>query len=148
MSKRQLQIKGTERKQDPDVEAAADAYREAHDTRMSHTKVEKQKKLELIAVMQARKLKKYKFDDAEGEELEVAIEDKLDVSVRRTGEAAIEIGEGIESPPSDDPSIPHGLIAEAEKAMSESNVEETEDGDVGVPDKAAPKSKRKGKKSS
>jgi predicted S18 family serine protease len=139
-----MTIAGTERKSNPDVEAAAHSYREARDERMEHSKREKQKKLELIAVMQANKIKKYKFDDAEGEELLVAIEDKLDVSVKRTGEAASEVGEGLPSHDGSDGGVPRGLI---EQAMNDSNVEEV-DGDVMVPEKSAPKSKKGRRKKS
>lgn len=148
MARRQLQIKGTERKEHPEVEEAADAYREARDDRMEHSKKEKQKKLELIAVMQAHKLKKYKFDDAFGEELLVAIEDKLDVSVRKTGDASSSIGEGISSGEPDNGGISQGLINQAMKAKADINVEENAGGDIVVPDTAAPRLKRKGKKKS
>lgn len=146
MAKRQQVIPGTERKSDPDVEAAAERYIEARDERMKCSKTEKQAKLELIATLQSRRIKKYKFDDAEGEELLVAIEDKLDVTVRKTGEAESSIGEGLPEHGGDG-GIPKGLI---EQAMNDSanNVEVTTDGDVVVPDKAAPKAKRGAKKKS
>jgi len=146
MARRQLQIKGTERKEHPEVETAADSYREARDDRMELTKKEKQKKLELIAVMQAHKLKKYKFDDSEGEELCVAIEDKIDVSVRKTGDTASEVGTGVSSGDGETGGISQGLIDQALKAQDDMNVEETAGGDIVVPDKAAPKTKRKAKK--
>lgn len=148
MARKQMTIPGTGRKENPDIEAAADAYREARDDRMEHSKKEKQKKLELIAVMQANRVKKYKFDDAEGEELLVAIEDKLDVSVRKTGDASSSVGEGISSGEPDNGGISQGLIDQAMKAQADINVEETAGGDIVVPDTAAPKTKRKARKKS
>lgn len=147
MARRQLQIKGTERKQNEEVEKAAQAYREARDDRMELSKREKQKKTELIIVMQSNKIKKYKFDDAEGEELLVAIDEKTDVSVRKTGEAASEVGEGLPVHEGSDGGISKGLIDQAMKAQDDMNVEENAGGDIVVPDKAAPKTKRKAKKS-
>jgi len=145
MTRRQTQIPGTERKSVPEVEEAALGYIEARDERMTHTKREKQKKLELLAVMRAHRVTKYKFDDAEGEELMVSLEDKEpDVSVRKTGDAEAPVGEGM--PTGDESTGPHqGLIAQAMRDQ-ETGVEVTNEGDVVVPDKAAPKKPRKGKK--
>lgn len=142
MSRKQMTIPGTGRKQNADVENAADMYRDARDERMKHSKLEKQRKLELIAVMQANKIKRYKFDDSEGEELEVSIDEKVDVSVRKTGEAESAIGEGVATP-SDDGAIPRGLIEQAMKGQDDINVLESADGDVVVPEKSAPKAKGK-----
>lgn len=142
---RQLAIVGTERKQHPAVEEAANKYREARDVRMEHTKREKQAKLMLIAVMQAAHVNKYKFDDAEGEELLVAIDEKIDVKVSKTGEAESAIGEGVDSEPHDDPGIHKGLIAQALQAQADAGVTEV-DGDVVTPDSAAPKKGKRAKK--
>ena len=146
MSRRQTVMAGMERKENPAVREAADRYRDARDERMAHSKTEKQRKLELIAVMQAHKIKKYKFDDDEGEELLVAIEDKVDVSVKKTGEAESAIGESVER--ADDPSVPQGLIDQALKAQADKGVAENDEGDVVPPNKSVPKKKRgKAKKS-
>jgi len=151
VARKQLVIKGTERKQHPAIEEAAEKYREARDERMELTKREVQAKAVLIATMQAQKVAKYKFDDAEGEEMLVEITDKVDVKVRKTGEASDAIGEPVEDAgPVDDPSIPRGLIAQALQAQEDAGVAETPDGDVVTPDTAAPKGKRtkRSKKSS
>lgn len=146
MARRQLQIVGTQRIEHPAVEEAANKYREARDVRMEHTKREKQAKLMLIAVMQAANVNKYKFDDAEGEELLVAIDEKIDVKVSKTGEAESAIGEGVDSgEPHDDPGIHKGLIAQALQAQADAGVTEV-DGDVVTPDSAAPKKGKRAKK--
>lgn len=142
---RQLAIVGTERKQHPAVEEAANKYREARDVRMEHTKREKQAKLMLIAVMQAANVNKYKFDDAEGEELLVAIDEKIDVKVSKTGEAESAIGEGVDSEPHDDPGIHKGLIAQALQAQTDAGIVEV-DGDVVPSDRSAPKKSKRAKK--
>jgi hypothetical protein len=145
--RKQIQIPGTERKEHPEVEEAAGAYVVVRDERSELSKREAQKKMELLAVMRAHKLAVYKFYDDNGEELVARIDDgDPKVSVRRTGEAEPEIGEGISEPKS---SGMDGLIAQAMKAQDDAvGVEVTSDGDVTVPDKAAPKKARKGKKKS
>ncbi len=140
--RKQQEIPGTERKQHPEIEAAAAAYVDVRDERAELSKRETQKKLELLAVMRAHKLSVYKFYDQQGEELVARIDDgDPKVSVRKTGEAEPEIGEGLSEAP--EPAGMQGLIAEAERAQDAANVEETTEGDVGVPDKAAPKKSRK-----
>lgn len=78
----QVQIPGTERKTIPAIEAAANAYRDARDTRMEHTKVEVAKKADLIRVMQEHKVALYKFDGPEGEELTAELKDETTVKVK------------------------------------------------------------------
>lgn len=147
--KKQLNIPGTERKQVPEVEQAAESYREARDERCEMSRREKQKKLELLAVMKAHKVKRYKYDDENGEEILVSLDDKEpDVKVQRTGEAESEVGEGVSSGEGGPPAGMSGLIAEAMKDQASSSVEENDDGDVTVPETSAPKSKRKGRKKS
>jgi hypothetical protein len=145
--RKQMSIPGTERKSVPEVEEAAEAYREVRDERCELSRREKQKKLELLAVMKAHKVKKYKYDDENGEELLVSLDEREpEVSVKKTGEAESEIGEGISSGEGSPPAGMSGLIAQAMAAQEDSGVEETSDGDVAVPDTAAPKAKRKGKR--
>ena len=148
MARRQLQIAGTERPVHNDIEKAAEAYREVRDDRMEMTKREKQKQLELLAVMKAHKISRYKYDDQEGEELLVQVDEEPKVKVRKTGEAESEVGEGLDDGPVETAeNVPRGLIAQAEKSMADANVEEDATGDVVVPEKAAAKSKRgKGRK--
>jgi hypothetical protein len=146
--RRQIQIPGTERKAHPEVEEAAGAYVVVRDERAELSKREAQKKMELLAVMRAHKLAAYKFYDDNGEELVARIDDgDPKVSVRRTGEAEPEIGEGISSGEDTKPAGMDGLIAQAMAAQDNAaSVEVTDDGDVVVPEKAAPKKARKGKK--
>lgn len=146
MSKRQTVIAGMERKQHPALEEAASKFVEARDERMSLSKKEKQAKLMLIATMQSLEIKKYKFDDAEGVELLVSIDEKIDVAVRETGEEPSVVGEGIDSEPHDDPGIHKGLIAQALQAQTDAGIVETADGDVVPSDKAAPKKAKRAKK--
>jgi hypothetical protein len=145
--RKQMQIPGTERKEVPEVEQAAEAYREVRDERAELSKREAQKKAELQAVMRAHKLKKYRYHDENGEELEVVFEDEPRVRLRKTGEAEAEIGEGVSDGATVDV-VPKGLIAQAMKAQEDAGIEEDADGDVVTPDKAAPKAKRKGKRKS
>jgi hypothetical protein len=140
MARRQMNIPGTERKSVPEVEKAAEAYREVRDERAELSKRERQKKLELLAVMRANKVTKYKYDDEHGEEILVSLDERdPEISVKKTGEAESDIGEGVSSPP-DGPM--NGLINQALASQNEQNVEETGDGDVAVPEKAAPKAKK------
>lgn len=148
--RKQIQIPGTERKQFPEVETAAQAYAAVRDERSELSKREYQKKLELLITMKQRKLAVYKFYDDNGEEVVVRIDEaEPKVTVRKTGEGVPSIGEGVPSSGGGtEPAGMKGLIAQATQAQQES-VEVTEDGDVTVPDTAAPKkSKKKGSKKS
>jgi hypothetical protein len=144
MAKKQLNIPGTERKEIPEVEAAAEAYREVRDDRCELSKKEAQKKLELLAVMRANKIKIYRYPDENGEELEVLVDDEPKVKLRKTGEADVEIGEGF--PIEADAGPSDGLVNQALRSQAEAGVEVTADGDVVVPETSAPKGKKKAKK--
>jgi hypothetical protein len=149
MAKRQLQIAGTERITHPDIESAAEAYREVRDERAAMSKRETQKRLELLAIMKANKVKRYKFEDDNGEELEAYIEEPdPKAGVRKTGEAEPQIGEGIES--SGEPStngVHPGLIDMAMKAQQdEAHAEVDSEGNVVVPETAAKKRGKSKKK--
>jgi hypothetical protein len=145
--RKQMQIPGTERKSVPEVEEAAQAYREVRDERCELSRKEKQKKLELLAVMKAHKVKKYKYDDENGEEMLVSLDEREpDVTVRKTGEAESEVGEGVSSGNGVSDNVHPGLIAQAMKAQADVGVEETSDGDVVPPETSAPKAKRGSKK--
>lgn len=140
--RKQIQIPGTERKQFPEVEAAAQAYATVRDERSELSKREHQKKLELLITMKQHKLAVYKFFDDNGEEVVARIDEaEPKVTVRKTGEAEPEVGEGVPSSGGSEPAGMKGLIAQATQAQQES-VEVTDDGDVTVPDTAAPKAKK------
>ena len=96
--------------------------------------------------MKLHKLKVYKYTDENSEEIEVRIEEDPKLTLKKTGEAESEIGEGIPSPPPSEDKIMGGLIREAQQSQAEASVEETEDGDVTVPETAAPKAKRSSKR--
>lgn len=146
MARKQMQIPGTERKEIPDVEKAAEAYREVRDERAELSKREAQKKLELLAVMRANKVTIYRYHDGNGEELEAIIDDEPKVRVRKTGEAEPEVGDGVETSNGSNgvEHVPGGLIAQAMKAQEDAGIEVTEDGDVTAPEKSP--RKRSGRK--
>lgn len=150
MARKQLEIVGTERKRDEEVEAVAEELRDLNSEFASISNKKKTKTFELIALLRSKKMKRYKYDDEHGEEILVSLDDQdPKLSVKKTGEAEPHVGEGVPSGEGAAPAGMQGLIAEATKAQDEANVEETDDGDVAVPDKAAPKAKRgKGKKRS
>jgi hypothetical protein len=111
------------------------------DERSAMSKREAQKRAELLAVMRAHKVKKYKYYDSNGEELECYIDDEPEAKVRKTGEAEPSVGDGLPEHTGESNGVHPGLIEQA-MAAQDANVEVTEGGDVVVPDKAAPKSKR------
>ncbi len=150
MARRQMQIPGTQRKEVPEVEKAGEAFREVRDERRALKDREKQKKIELIAVMQAHKVKVYKWrDDETGDEIRVEIsEGETKVKLAKTGEADSVIGEGLPSAPAHAGGVHPALLDQAERSMAEANVEQSEDGDVVVPETSAPKTKSKRKKKS
>lgn len=151
MARKQMQIPGTERTEIPDVEKAAESYREVRDARCELSKREAQKKMELLAVMRANKCKRYKYHDENGEEIEAFIDDEPTVKVRKTGEAESEIGDGVEASHTNgqsSDSVPSGLIEQAMKAQAEAGIEETVEGDVVPRETSSPKKKRGGRKKS
>ncbi len=80
--KKQLEIVGTERQTNAEVEAAADTYREARDARMAAAKLEAEAHDKLVAIMGAYDLKVYEYPDDEGRDLVVKAKSKTKVSVR------------------------------------------------------------------
>jgi len=142
MSKRkQMQIPGTERKEVPEIETAAEAYREVRDERAALSKRESMKRMELLAIMRAHGVKLYRYLDNEGLELEVIVDDEPTVRVRKTGEEGGS-DEGVVAEPD---SVHPGLIEQAMKAQAEAGVVETPEGDVVGPETNGEKKKRKGK---
>lgn len=61
-SKQQF-IEGTEPESIPEIEQAAEAYREARDSRMNKLEVEIELKKDLTELMKKHKLSEYKYDD-------------------------------------------------------------------------------------
>lgn len=64
MAKRQQEIPGTERKSIKEVDDAAEVYRTARDARMKKSKIEKEKKVDLVNVMLKHGLSVYRDDNA------------------------------------------------------------------------------------
>lgn len=80
-----LPAEGMQRKKIAEIDKAAEAFRAARDTRMSHTKKEKERKLALIEVVKKHGLKSYVYEDEDGEEfaVEYAADQKENVKVRK-----------------------------------------------------------------
>jgi hypothetical protein len=147
MARRQLQIVGTERTDIPPelVEAGEKMLDLRREKRRVGEKA-KEAKFAVILLMQSNKIPSAKFTDPETKEfvdLSIDLEPKL--RIKRSGEADTELGESDEAatPPGEN-EVRDGLIAQAERAMAENGVVETPEGDVAVPDTAAPKKPRKG----
>jgi len=64
MAKRQQEIPGTERKSIKEVDDAAEVYRTARDVRIKKSKIEKEKKNDLVQVMVKHGLSVYRDDNA------------------------------------------------------------------------------------
>jgi hypothetical protein len=153
MARRQLQFAGTERKDLPPavVEAGEKWLDLRRDRRIAIDKA-KDGKAAVIAVMELNKISKYTVKDPDTDEyIELEVGTKTVLRTSKRNEVDSEVGEGVSGsgvPPTNGESgkgIHPGLIAEAQKAQDEQNVEESAAGDVVVPDKAAPKKKRKAK---
>jgi hypothetical protein len=146
MARRQLAIAGTERTDIP--EAVLEAGEEWLDKRKAQRRaVEKAKesKFGLIALMQSNKIPVFVHRDSETGEytrLKIDLEPKLSAS--RVKDAEADAASDVdESPPT--PDVHPGLIAKAQQAQADNGIEENAEGDVVVPDEAAPKKKRGGK---
>ncbi len=146
MARKQAELAGFERQvANPAVEEQAQRFVVANETWKQAGKKRTQEHLGLLAQMRTHGLERYEFPDENGELLvaEVLTGDPK-VVVRKTGEADIEIGEGVES--GDDTSTGGGLLEDAAALQQANGVAENEDGDVVPPDVAAPKKKRGRKK--
>jgi hypothetical protein len=146
MSKRkkpvQLQVPGTERTEVPEIEEAAERYREARDERAEMSKTEARLKLELLSLMRAHKLTLYRYTDGEGEEREVAAREDPKVKLRRVETDVDEEPAPIKASSGEPDGVHPGLIKGALDAQAEANVEESDDGDIVVRDTDAGKGKR------
>lgn len=147
MARRQTEIPGTERDDVPP--ALLEAGEKWLDLRREKRRVgdkAKEAKYGVLALMGSHRVALFSLKDPETDEvmtLELDNEPKL--RTKKTGDVDSEVGEGLpqhDGPMSGPDGVPQGLIAQAEKAQDDMNVVETADGDVGVPDKAAPKKKR------
>lgn len=150
MTRRQLQITGTERTDvPPAVLEAGEELLEKRRAKRKAAEKAKESLLGVIALMQSHKIPELKVMDPDTEEyltLRIDLDPKL--RIKKTGEAEPEpIGDGIPSHPDAHPDdVAAGLIRQAERSMDDANVSETSEGDVVPPEKAAPKAKRAAKK--
>lgn len=84
----QLKMKGTEDPNYPDVEAAAEEYRDVRDRRMALTDEEVDKKEELHRLMKKHKLKTYRLPNSEHVAELVAGEETVKVRKVKDGEGS------------------------------------------------------------
>lgn len=157
MARKQIEIPGTER---TDVPAAlleaGEKWLDMRREKRRTSEKAKEAKYGVLSLMDSHGVELFSLKDPETEEvmtLELDNEPKL--RTKKTGEVESEIGEGLpahDGPTTNSAGIPEGLIAQAMKAQDDAaGVEVTAEGDVVVPDKAAPKNKKprgKGKKRS
>lgn len=144
MARKQKELPGLEKQvENPQIEEAAEAFCKMRNERDALTKKTTLAMLTLLATLKTHKVEEYEYVDDFGEVLVARIKLGKEVAVvEKTGEAESEIGEGVD----DEESILDTAKRQAAKSQADSNVAEDDDGDVVVPDKAAPKTKRKGKK--
>ncbi|MGE0547603.1 MAG: hypothetical protein AB7O24_04325 [Kofleriaceae bacterium] len=144
MARRQMSIPGTERQNIPELERVSEEYREIciEDSEIGKRKTAK--KHELIALMRAHNKTLHRYDDENGEEIEIELDEAPKLTVHKTGEAETDVGVGVTNPDLD--ARENNLINQALAAQQDAGVSETEDGEVVPIESAKPKkSKRKGK---
>lgn len=147
---RQQRIPNTGRPGIPEAleDASADLLEKRKDkrriTREQNEKVA-QAEWKVLTLMQEHNIKQHTVKDSDTEELlKFDLEQVLRIS--KTGEVESDDGESDDEAPSSSEGtngIHPGLIAQAEKAQADAGVEVSGDGDVVVPDTAAPKAKGK-----
>lgn len=143
---KQMQIPGTERKEIPAIEKAAEAFREANsekiDAGFRAATAKRNLIAAIIAARDAGEIVKpvYIYHDEHGEEIRVALKEDPGVEVKKTGEAESDVGEGVEveEGPKEPPVHP-GLIRQALASQEAAGVAESDDGDIEVPEVSAPK---------
>lgn len=77
-----LPAEGMHRKTDPELDAAAEDYREKRDARMELTKTEKASKQTLLDLAKKKGIKVYIYESEDGEEYEVEYKEKTDENVK------------------------------------------------------------------
>lgn len=142
MARKQQEIPGFERQaENPAIEEAAFALVELEN---EHSAIGRKKTLAmhtLLATLKAHNVPKYEVVNPETGEVFVA-------QIKLGKETAVVVKSGEVEDVEDesdatDTGPGEGILAQAAKAQADANVEETDDGDVTVPDKPAPKAKRK-----
>lgn len=77
-----LPAEGMTRKSIPELDQAAEKYREERDTRMEHTKLEKAAKQSLLDVAKKHGVRVYVYESEDGEEYTVEYAAKTDENVK------------------------------------------------------------------
>lgn len=77
-----LPAEGMSRKSNPEIDDAAELYREARDARMEHTKTEKATKQSLLDVCKKHGVSVYIYESEDGEEYEIEYKEKTDENVK------------------------------------------------------------------
>jgi hypothetical protein len=93
-TKRQAEIPGTERKSIKEVDDAAELYRSSRDARMKKSKIEKEKKIDLVQVMLKHGLSVYRDDNAVPP-IVVTVTSKHDVKVTNIEGEEVESDEAL-----------------------------------------------------
>lgn len=141
-------LPGTARQDHPDIEAACLAADNADVEWSEAGKRREQKHAEVGAMLKMRNLPSYKYWVARLGRCKVALleDQEPKLKFKDTDEGDGVVGQGVSSG-DPTPAKPKGLkgLAASAKADSETNTEESGDGDVTVPDKATPKKARAGK---
>lgn len=148
--RRQQVIPGTERPEHPDLAEAGEEFVEVSAEWGKLGKKRAEKLAALKYLMRQHELKKHRYQDTDGVEWEIELDDEPRVKVRKTGDAEPEFGEEAEGggvtvrrgkPAAE---VHPGLVRGAMAAQDDANNVDVdpETGEVTVPDKAAPKAKR------
>jgi hypothetical protein len=149
---KQLEVPGTQRTDiPPEILEAGKKWLDANKEQRRTKEKAKEAKFGLIALMEARKIPKFRYLDPETKEmksLSIDLEPKL--SVRKADEdPSADTSSESSGGASSSPAVHPGLIAQAEAAQAgaeqtKAGVSVDDEGDVVPPDTAAPKSgKRK-----
>lgn len=149
MAKKQTQFPGMDRdKTDGEiaVESAHDTWLEAKHERKAMKQRETQLHVELLALMDAHKIKKYAYRDAEGVPREFQVGSERKVKSRKLPEPDVLDEARTPADPSGNGAPHAGLIKQAEQAQhDEANVAVDSEGNVVVPETSAKKRGRKAK---
>ena len=141
MARKQKELPGLEKQvENPAVEEAAQKFCELRDEHDAIGKKKTDAMRMLLAQLKTHGLKEYEYTDENGNVLVARIkEGKESAVVENAGEAEFEVGDG-------DGDGEAGILDEAraaKKAQRDVNVETDDEGDVVVPERAAPKKKSK-----
>lgn len=150
MARRQIEIPGTERTDvDPALLDAGEKYLDLRRVKRRASDNTREAKHIVLALMASHAVVLFEIKDPEtGEVIQLELDNEPKLRTKKTGNVGdnLDPGDGIPSaPPDEHGGIPRGLIAEALQAQADAAILETTDGDVVVPDVAAPKKPKKRK---